>query len=127
MSALHSFRHAPEQFSRTISLGKQGSFYADELISQPYGLTYEIVEKRLNVIPPCVFQEVGMICPRYVPVSGYKLLRVEDTDATNELINDSQVVQPLTIEEIEELKRTGVHVSVRQRQPSELCCNNDRH
>lgn len=37
----------------------------------------------------------------------------EDTDATNELINDGEFVQPLTIEEIEKLKVSGVHVSVR--------------
>ena len=37
----------------------------------------------------------------------------EDTDATNELINDGEFVQPLTIDEIQKLKVSGVHVSVR--------------
>jgi tRNA (adenine-N(1)-)-methyltransferase non-catalytic subunit len=37
----------------------------------------------------------------------------EDTDATNELINDGQFVQPLTLAEIEALKSSGAHVSVR--------------
>jgi tRNA (adenine-N(1)-)-methyltransferase non-catalytic subunit len=37
----------------------------------------------------------------------------EDTDATNELINDGEFVQPLTLEEIEALKKSGVHASVR--------------
>ncbi|PCH34318.1 Gcd10p-domain-containing protein [Wolfiporia cocos MD-104 SS10] len=75
----------------TASLGKFGSFHANELIGQPYGLTYEIVDKKLKVVPPRTLQEV------------------EDTDATNELINDGQFVQPLTSEEIEALKKAGVH------------------
>jgi hypothetical protein len=36
----------------------------------------------------------------------------EDTNATNELINDGQFVQPLTANEIETLKQSGVHASV---------------
>ena len=36
---------------------------------------------------------------------------LEDTDATNELINDGQFVQPLTLEEIETLKQSGVHAT----------------
>ncbi|OCH89722.1 Gcd10p-domain-containing protein [Obba rivulosa] len=77
----------------TINLGKFGAFYASELVGQPYGLTYEIVDKRLKVVPPRSIQEV------------------EETDATNELINDGQFVQPLTIEEIETLKKSGLHAS----------------
>lgn len=37
---------------------------------------------------------------------------VEETDATNELINDGEFVQPLALEEIEALKKSGVHSSV---------------
>lgn len=37
----------------------------------------------------------------------------EDTDATNELINDGEAVQPLTIEEIQTLKQSGTHANVR--------------
>lgn len=44
----------------TINLGKFGSFYSSELIGQPYGLTYDISEKKLKVVPPRTFQEVGM-------------------------------------------------------------------
>ena len=40
---------------------------------------------------------------------------VEETNATNELINDGEFVQPLTLEEIEALKKSGVHASVRPR------------
>lgn len=35
---------------------------------------------------------------------------LEDTNATNELINDGQFVQPLTGVEIEALKQSGVRV-----------------
>lgn len=37
---------------------------------------------------------------------------IEETEATNELIDDGIVVQPLTTEEIEALKRSGAHASV---------------
>lgn len=77
----------------TVNLGKFGSFLADALVDQPYGLTYEINNKTVNVIPPLAIEEL------------------EDTDATNELINDGQFVQPLTASEIETLKHSGVHAS----------------
>ncbi|KIY50409.1 Gcd10p-domain-containing protein [Fistulina hepatica ATCC 64428] len=77
----------------TVSIGRFGSFLADELIGQPYGLTYEISNKRLIVIPAKSFQEV------------------DDTDATNELISDGQAAQPLTYEEIQALKESGAHAS----------------
>jgi len=35
-----------------------------------------------------------------------------DTDATNELIDDGLIVQPLTSVEIEALKMSGAHASV---------------
>ena len=38
----------------------------------------------------------------------------EDTDATNELINDEQAVQPLTVGEIEALKQSGANANVRR-------------
>ncbi|KAF8665349.1 hypothetical protein AX16_000368 [Volvariella volvacea WC 439] len=77
----------------TISLGRVGSFHANELLGELYGLTYEMVDKKLHVLPSRTLQEV------------------EDTDATNELINDGEFVQPLTIEEIQALKTSGVHAS----------------
>ncbi|EPS96685.1 hypothetical protein FOMPIDRAFT_1032304 [Fomitopsis schrenkii] len=77
----------------TANLGKFGSFYANELVGQPFGLTYEIADKKLKAVPPRTLQEV------------------EDTEATNELINDGEFVQPLTAEEIETLKKSGVHAS----------------
>ena len=39
---------------------------------------------------------------------------IEETDATNELIHDkNEDVQPLTAEEIEAMKKSGMHASVR--------------
>ncbi|KAF8640591.1 hypothetical protein AX17_000253 [Amanita inopinata Kibby_2008] len=77
----------------TIPLGRFGSFYANELVDKPYGLTYEIVDKKLKSVSPSTVQEV------------------EDTDATNEYINDGEFVQPLTLQEIQTLKQAGVHAS----------------
>ncbi|PPR01928.1 hypothetical protein CVT24_001267 [Panaeolus cyanescens] len=78
----------------TVSLGKYGSFHSDELVGQPYGLTYEIDgKKKLTQLPPRTLDEV------------------EDTEATNELINDGTFVQPLTVDEIQTLKRSGAHAS----------------
>ncbi|KAI0033977.1 Gcd10p-domain-containing protein [Vararia minispora EC-137] len=79
--------------SGAITLGRLGSFNADELIGQLYGLTHEIVGKSLKVIPPRNMEDV------------------EDTEATNELINDGMAVQPLTAMEIETLKQSGVHAA----------------
>lgn len=77
----------------TVSIGRVGSFRANELIGHPYGLTYEIHGKELTVQPPCTLQEV------------------EETGATNELINDGEFVQPLTLGEIEGFKKSGLHAS----------------
>ncbi|KAI3622705.1 eukaryotic translation initiation factor 3 62 kda subunit [Moniliophthora roreri] len=77
----------------TVQVGRIGSFHANELMGQLYGFTYEIVSKKLKIIPTRSLEEV------------------EDTDATNELINDGQFVQPLTLAEITALKQSGVHAS----------------
>ncbi|KAJ7361438.1 Gcd10p family-domain-containing protein [Mycena albidolilacea] len=76
-----------------VSLGRLGVFYANELINEPFGRTYDIVDKKLTLIPPRTLAEV------------------EDTDATNEYINDGEFVQPLTLEEIQSLKQSGAHAS----------------
>lgn len=77
----------------TISLGRVGSFFANELIGQPYGLSHEIHDKKLKRLPPRATQDI------------------EETDATNELINDGDFVQPLTVAEIEDMKKSGIHAS----------------
>ena len=45
---------------RNVVIGKFGSFLANELIGQPYGFTYEIVDKKLKYLPPRTLEEVGM-------------------------------------------------------------------
>ncbi|KAF6766715.1 Gcd10p family-domain-containing protein [Ephemerocybe angulata] len=86
-------RHIKAEENGTAVIPKFGSFLCNDLIGQPYGLTYEIVGKNLKLLPPRLLQEV------------------EDTDATNELISDGQLVQPLTLDEIKELKQSGAHSS----------------
>lgn len=49
----------------TITLGRVGSFHANDLIKQPYGLAYEIVDKKLKVLPPRSLDEVGMSSNSY--------------------------------------------------------------
>ncbi|KAJ6520121.1 Gcd10p-domain-containing protein [Mycena sanguinolenta] len=77
----------------TVSLGRFGVFHANELINEPFGRSYDIVDKKLILIPP------------------RNLAEVEDTDATNEYINDGEFVQPLTLGEIQSLKQSGAHAS----------------
>jgi tRNA (adenine-N(1)-)-methyltransferase non-catalytic subunit len=89
----------------TVNLGKFGSFPADALVSQPYGLTYEVANKTISVVPPPAVEEL------------------EDTNATNELINDGQFVQPLTGAEIEALKQSGVHATEIVRKQIEMHAN----
>lgn len=60
-----------ETASRTANLGKFGSFYANELVGQPFGLTYEIADKKLKAVPPRTLQEVGM--------GSYQCLRISLT------------------------------------------------
>lgn len=98
--------------SRTVSLGRFGSFFANELIGEPYGLRYEIKDKQLICVPPLGMEDLGKLHPepRSCTISH---TCTEDTDANNELINDGEFVQPLTSEEIEALKQSGVHASVR--------------
>lgn len=88
-----------------------GSFPANEIIGQPYGFAYEIHEKKLKRLPPRTMDEIGRSAD--IPSSNRLAnLAVEETDATNELINDGEFVQPLTLEEIEALKKSGIHASV---------------
>jgi hypothetical protein len=46
---------------RTVSVGRLGSFHSKELFDEPYGYTYEIVDKKLKVLPPKALQDVGTI------------------------------------------------------------------
>ena len=53
------FSHRGVDCLRAVSLGKAGSFHADELIGDPYGLAYEIVDQKLHKLPPNTIQELG--------------------------------------------------------------------
>ncbi|KAG8691941.1 tRNA (adenine(58)-N(1))-methyltransferase non-catalytic subunit trm6, partial [Ceratobasidium sp. 395] len=78
-----------------VKLGKYGIFRSENLLGHPFGLSYEIGEKK---VPHVVAQKA--------------IEDVEETDATNELINDDgQFVQPLTAQEILALKDGGAHVT----------------
>ncbi|KAL7412032.1 Gcd10p family-domain-containing protein [Mrakia frigida] len=81
---------------KTISLGKFGSFPSSALLNQPYGITYQIVEPT----------EPGAK-PTLRALKGEGLADVEDTMATNELIEEGNEQQLLTDEEIKALKASG--------------------
>lgn len=46
--------------SRVVTVGKVGSFFANELINEQYGYTYEIIDKKLKVVPPKTLEDIGM-------------------------------------------------------------------
>ena len=73
-------------------------------------MTYEILNKKLQVLPPQTQEEVGQCALPFAKLTADNPL--EDTGATNELINDGEYVQPLTAEEILALRDSGVHSSV---------------
>lgn len=58
---------------RNVSLGRFGSFNSSHLIGQPYGLSYEIVDSELRVLPPKLLQEVGMLATNLVWSPALKL------------------------------------------------------
>lgn len=45
--------------SRNISLGKYGTFSSDSLLGHPYGLSYEIIGKALEVIAQKTLDDAG--------------------------------------------------------------------
>lgn len=46
--------------SRTVVVGRMGSFHANELIGQPFGFSYEMVDKKLKILPVRTLEEIGM-------------------------------------------------------------------
>ncbi|EGG11505.1 uncharacterized protein MELLADRAFT_102531 [Melampsora larici-populina 98AG31] len=85
----------PNSF-KSISLGKFGVFESNELLNEPYGLTYEI--------------EKGKLKKTFDDQNTYQIenCNVEDILATNENIKESNGAQRMTNDEIEELKRLGL-------------------
>ncbi|CAO3667126.1 unnamed protein product [Umbelopsis ramanniana] len=72
-----------------IPLGKFGTFKANALIGQPFGLTYQILNNSGDI----------------KPVRNTALEDIEVTGANNREIFDSKDAQKLTHEEIEKMKR----------------------
>lgn len=50
---------SPEKNSSSISLGRLGVFHGNELINEPFGRTYDIIDKKLKLVPPRTLAEVG--------------------------------------------------------------------
>lgn len=71
---------------RSITLGKAGSFFANELVGEPYGLTYEIVDKKLTRIPPKTIQEVGRYSSGDIPSNPYTDPQTRQRLPTNSLM-----------------------------------------
>ncbi|KAG0164647.1 tRNA (adenine(58)-N(1))-methyltransferase non-catalytic subunit trm6 [Apophysomyces sp. BC1034] len=76
----------------SVSMGKFGTFQADNLIGQPFGLSYEIYDQNGSIRP----------------TKNWALATVEETTANNQTILDNSAVQTLTHEEIEKLKEEGL-------------------
>ncbi|PWN51780.1 Gcd10p-domain-containing protein [Violaceomyces palustris] len=80
------------QPGKNVSIGKFGSFKADELIGMPFGYTYEIAERGGGL---------SVVVDR-------TLAEIEATDATNENINDDGDSQKLTYVDIKAFKDAGL-------------------
>ena len=109
--SVYGFPRGRADCLRTVSLGKAGTFHANELIGDPYGLAYEIVGQKIRKLPPKTIQELGTSPSKTLGFCDDPRMS-ELTEATNELISDDKVVQPLTTAEIEALKQSGVHSTV---------------
>ncbi|CAM0140954.1 tRNA (adenine(58)-N(1))-methyltransferase non-catalytic subunit trm6 [Umbelopsis sp. WA50703] len=72
-----------------ISLGKFGTFKANALIGQPFGLTYQIINNQGDI----------------KPARNMALEDIEETEANNRDIFDTKDAQKLTFEEIEKMKQ----------------------
>jgi len=97
----------------SISLGKFGKFQTNHLLGQPFGLTFEILDDgRLGLY----HQTFPAPDPLVDHVDSFEAIKgiangicnVEDIEATNEMIKESDGAQKLTNQEIEELKKSGL-------------------
>ncbi|KAI8394005.1 adenine(58)-N(1)-methyltransferase non-catalytic subunit TRM6 [Radiomyces spectabilis] len=76
-----------------VTLGKFGTFQANNLIDQPFGVSYEIYDDKGSIRP----------------VRNFSLSIVgKETTANNQTIVDDTSVQKLTHEEVEKLKEEGL-------------------
>lgn len=100
--------------AKVVSLGKFGAFRAEDIIGMPFGLTYEIVNnvnsdekgrgKAAKRGGGGADQQPGDL----KVVINRSLTELEETSATNELINDDQGAQALTFLDIRALKELGI-------------------
>lgn len=113
---------------RIVSLGKFGSFKADDLLGLPYGFTYEIVpdNDKIKVEAAAVLpllngsgtdnskgKNKGHRNAEQIPgnlrvVINQTQTELEETNATNENINDDTESQTLTFLDIKALKEAGL-------------------
>ena len=49
-------------YHSAVVIPKFGSFLANELVGQPYGMTYEIEDKKLKYVAPKTLDEIGTTC-----------------------------------------------------------------
>ncbi|PLW10774.1 hypothetical protein PCASD_21297, partial [Puccinia coronata f. sp. avenae] len=99
----------------SISLGKFGKFNTNELLNLPFGLTFEILkdgklalydQTRLALEHNPMMENLNS----FETIKGIAngISNVEDIEATNEMIKESDGAQKLTNQEIEELKKSGL-------------------
>ncbi|GAC74192.1 tRNA(1-methyladenosine) methyltransferase, subunit GCD10 [Moesziomyces antarcticus T-34] len=111
---------------KQVSLGKFGSFRADDLIGMPYGFTYEIhADPSAAAVAEGAAQsngqKKGKAGANAAPTGSLKLVvnrtlgdleteasEAVETKATNEHINDDGSAQKLTYVDIQELKKQGL-------------------
>ncbi|POW14878.1 hypothetical protein PSHT_07299 [Puccinia striiformis] len=99
----------------SISLGKFGKFQTNELIDQPFGLTFDILEDGKLVRNEQINLALELN-PMLDELNSFESIKgmangisnVEDIEATNEMIKESDGAQKLTNVEIEELKKSGL-------------------
>ncbi|KAJ1967939.1 tRNA (adenine(58)-N(1))-methyltransferase non-catalytic subunit trm6 [Dispira parvispora] len=94
----------------TVELGKFGAFQTDDIIGKPFGVTYEVYEKK-----------------RIRPYRAADLSAVEETEATNRDILDDPNGQKLSHQEIEQLKQSSIEGEVNHEQLVEKVVENNKH
>lgn len=95
----------------SVSLGKFGSFRADDIIGKPFGLSYEVVgRKELRVISQFECDDAGTACyasTGRIDANCFRAVEY-DSDANNREIAQDNKSQQLTQTQIEEMKRNGL-------------------
>lgn len=102
---------------KQVSLGKFGSFKADDLIGMPYGFTYEIqsdtaakegASKQNGKATNGAGGSLKLVINRTLGDIETEASETVETTATNEHINDDGSAQKLTYVDIQALKEKGI-------------------